>query len=73
LFEKLRLSEKFVKESKKVGRPRKEKIDPGKPKRPRGSPGKKSRTPREDRLAIVRFIGNLLKMRNFTGLWKKLG
>ncbi|NBK24567.1 MAG: transposase [Spirochaetia bacterium] len=40
LLEKLGLSEPLVKESKKVGRPKKEKAEPEKPKRPRGRPRK---------------------------------
>jgi hypothetical protein len=40
LLEKLGLSEPLIKEPKKVGRPRKQKIGPEKPKRPRGRPRK---------------------------------
>jgi hypothetical protein len=40
LLEKLGLSESLIKESKKVGRPKKEKTEPEKPKRPRGRPRK---------------------------------
>ena len=40
LLEKLGLSEPLIKESKKVGRPKKEKTEPEKPKKPRGRPRK---------------------------------
>lgn len=40
LLEKLGLSEPLIKESKKVGRPKKVKSEPEKPKRPRGRPRK---------------------------------
>ena len=40
LLEKLGLSEPLIKESRKVGRPKKEKTGPEKPKRPRGRPRK---------------------------------
>ena len=42
LLEKLGLSEPLIKESKKMGRPRKEKAEPEKPKSPRGRPRKNS-------------------------------
>jgi hypothetical protein len=40
LLEKLGLSEPLIKESRKVGRPKKAKTEPEKPKRPRGRPRK---------------------------------
>jgi hypothetical protein len=40
LLEKLGLSELLTKEPKKVGRPKKEKVETEKPKRPRGKPRK---------------------------------
>ncbi|MDY0288040.1 MAG: hypothetical protein RBR15_04355 [Sphaerochaeta sp.] len=42
LLEKLGLSEPLIQESRKVGRPKKEKTGPEKPKRPRGRPRKNS-------------------------------
>jgi len=42
LLEKLGLSEPLIKESKKRGRPKKERTEPEKPKRPRGRPRKDS-------------------------------
>jgi len=40
LLEKLGLSKPIIKESRKVGRPKKEKLEQEKPKRPRGRPKK---------------------------------
>ncbi|HAF85083.1 MAG TPA: hypothetical protein DCG32_01665 [Sphaerochaeta sp.] len=40
LLEKLGLSEPLIKESRKVGRPKKAKAEPERPKRPRGRPRK---------------------------------
>ncbi len=58
-LEKLGLSEPLIKESRKVGRPKKVKAEPEKPKRPRGRP-RKNPAPQvtTENLKSV-FLGNL--------------